>query len=177
MHVTNELSRARRLGTQVALLVADVDDFKQINDQYGHEKGDRALCAIASQLRSETRSYDLCVRYAGDEFVIVLSGVSGVEPAKQTGRPQDGDRARDLLNVGPGHSDRLQRRRGCVPHDGDTFDELFTVADRRMYEDKSKRKGRPEEALETTQTGSMAPFALHRGGKEAVSSGLHHGNR
>ena len=172
-HVTNELSRARRLGTQVALLVADVDDFKQINDQYGHERGDRALCAIASQLRSETRSYDLCVRYAGDEFVIVLSGVSGVELQNR----REGLRA--AIERVPFSASGQAIQIGCsvgeavFPHDGDTFDELFTVADRRMYEDKSTRKGRLEEARETTQTGSTAPFALHRGGKEAVSSGLY----
>ena len=176
LHLTNELTRARRLGTQVSLLVIDLDDFKQINDQYGHDVGDRALCAVASTLRSEIRPYDLCVRYAGDEFVIVLSGVSGVELQNR----REGLRAA-IERVPFTTSDQREIPVGCsvgeavFPHDGEGSDVLFAVADRRMYKDKSERKRLKEERAasqrehqETTPAEPAPPFTLHRGGRAAV---------
>src|SRR2546425_1922390 len=77
VHLTRELSRAERLNRQVALIVMDIDEFKSINDTYGHHVGDRALREMAGALRAALRPYDLCVRYAGDEFIIVLADCSG----------------------------------------------------------------------------------------------------
>ena len=74
MHLTRELARAERLKAEVALLVMDLDNFKEINDNHGHHVGDRALREVATVLRSGIRPYDICVRYAGDEFIVVLSG-------------------------------------------------------------------------------------------------------
>ena len=76
VHLSRELARAGRLKSEVGLLVIDVDQFKSINDTYGHNVGDSALRAIAGELRQALRPYDLCVRYAGDEFIIVLSDCS-----------------------------------------------------------------------------------------------------
>src|SRR5206468_5348754 len=83
MHLTRELARAQRLKTEVALLVMDLDDFKEINDRYGHTVGDRALREVAMALRDAIRPYDVCVRYAGDEFIVVLSGCSGEETERK----------------------------------------------------------------------------------------------
>jgi putative nucleotidyltransferase with HDIG domain len=74
MHLTRELARAERLRTEVALLVMDLDRFKEINDNHGHHIGDRALREVAKVLRIGIRPYDFGVRYAGDEFIVVLSG-------------------------------------------------------------------------------------------------------
>ena len=57
----------------------DLDDFKSINDSHGHHVGDRALCEVARVLRTAIRPYDICVRYAGDEFIVVLSGCDADE--------------------------------------------------------------------------------------------------
>ena len=85
MHLTRELARAERLKAEVALLVMDLDNFKEINDNHGHHVGDRALREVATVLRSGIRPYDICVRYAGDEFIVVLSGC-GAEEAEQQAR-------------------------------------------------------------------------------------------
>jgi GGDEF domain-containing protein len=60
-------------------MVMDLDSFKEINDNHGHHVGDRALCEVARVLRAAIRPYDICVRYAGDEFIVVLSGCGADE--------------------------------------------------------------------------------------------------
>src|SRR5258708_18758658 len=89
MHLTRELARAERLKSEVSLLVMDLDNFKDINDTFGHHVGDRALRDVAGVLRTGIRPYDICVRYAGDEFIVVLSGSGGEEadPNRATLQP------------------------------------------------------------------------------------------
>lgn len=61
-----------RYGRPASLMMIDVDDFKQINDQYGHQAGDRALAALGEIIESATRSSDICCRYGGEEFTVIL---------------------------------------------------------------------------------------------------------
>jgi diguanylate cyclase (GGDEF)-like protein len=68
-----ELSRSRREKTSVAVLMADLDHFKDINDTYGHVAGDQVLCEIARRLLESVRPYDFIGRYGGEEFLIVMS--------------------------------------------------------------------------------------------------------
>src|SRR4029078_4874660 len=83
MHLTRELARAERLKSEVSLLVMDLDNFKDINDTFGHHVGDRALRDVAAVLRTGIRPYDICVRYAGDEFIVVLSGCNAEEAERE----------------------------------------------------------------------------------------------
>jgi diguanylate cyclase (GGDEF)-like protein len=69
-----ELSKAEREGTPVAALLADIDHFKRINDQWGHGAGDRVLQEVARVVREHTREYDIACRYGGEELAIVLPG-------------------------------------------------------------------------------------------------------
>ena len=78
VHLTRELARAERLKSEVSLLVMDLQ-LKEINDSFGHAAGDRALREVARVLRAGIRPYDICVRYAGDEFVVLLSGCGSEE--------------------------------------------------------------------------------------------------
>jgi diguanylate cyclase (GGDEF)-like protein len=59
----------------------DLDDFKGINDEHGHLSGDRALQGVANALRETTRPYDVCVRYGGDEFVVLLASNGARRPS------------------------------------------------------------------------------------------------
>jgi diguanylate cyclase (GGDEF)-like protein len=67
-----EVERAKRASSSLALLMADVDDFKRINDSYGHPVGDTVLHAVGGLLRSAVRVFDVCARYGGDEFAILM---------------------------------------------------------------------------------------------------------
>jgi diguanylate cyclase (GGDEF)-like protein len=141
MHLTRELARAERLKTEVSLLVMDLDSFKEINDTYGHHVGDRALRDVASVLRTGIRPYDICVRYAGDEFIVVLSGCGGEEAERKRLELQ---RAVDDLQfeARPGKLLPVTISVGAAvfPHDGDTYETLLATADSRMYRDKTRRK-------------------------------------
>src|SRR5690349_4481521 len=141
MHLTRELARAERLKAEVSLLVMDLDNFKEINDTYGHHVGDRALRDIAGVLRAGIRPYDICVRYAGDEFIVVLSGCGGEEAERKRVELQsavDGLR----FEARPGKLLPLAISVGAsvFPHDGDTYETLLATADSRMYRDKTRRK-------------------------------------
>jgi diguanylate cyclase (GGDEF)-like protein len=70
----DELERAGRNGTSLSFVIADVDDFKVINDGFGHQTGDEVIKAVASVLAGSVRETDLPVRFGGEEFVIVLPG-------------------------------------------------------------------------------------------------------
>jgi len=71
-----EIARAQRLGEGLSLIIADVDHFKSINDQYGHIAGDHVLARVAAVFASQLRPYDLAARYGGEEFVLLLPGTS-----------------------------------------------------------------------------------------------------
>jgi diguanylate cyclase (GGDEF)-like protein len=71
-----EVERARRQGQALSLLLADIDDFKRINDTRGHAAGDEVLREVADLLRSSLRLFDTCARYGGEEFAIVMPGAS-----------------------------------------------------------------------------------------------------
>jgi len=143
MHLTRELARAERLKSEVSLMVMDLDSFKGINDNHGHHVGDRALCEVARVLRAAIRPYDICVRYAGDEFIVVLSGC-GADEAEH--KRQELQKSIDdvYFEARPGKRLALSISVGAAvfPQDGESYEALLATADSRMYQDKSERKRR-----------------------------------
>jgi len=155
MHLSRELARAERLKSEVSLLVMDLDNFKEINDTYGHHTGDRALREVAGVLRTAIRPYDICVRYAGDEFIVVLSGCGAEEAERKRVELQKA--VHDMqFDVRPGRRLPLGMSVGAAvfPQDGEVYEMLLATADGRMYRDKARRK-----RGEGTTAGGAAPAA------------------
>ena len=160
LHLSRELARAERLGSEVSLLVMDLDRFKDINDSHGHHVGDRALREVARVLRNGIRPYDICVRYAGDEFVVVLSGCGAGEAEQKRLELQQAIDAMPF-EVRPGRVERLGCSFGVAvfPHDGAVYESLLAVADKRMYKDKGERKARGAARPEPGANPSASLFA------------------
>jgi diguanylate cyclase (GGDEF)-like protein/putative nucleotidyltransferase with HDIG domain len=165
MHLTRELARANRLAAEVSLVVMDLNDFKDINDTYGHHVGDRALRQVSQVLRTAIRPYDICVRYAGDEFIVVLAGCGREEADNKRLELQRAvDRA--IFEPIPGKCIPLTISAGAAvfPEDGDSYEALLAKADSRMYRDKSLRK---RDAQRQLQSGS--PDAVRRDAYKATA--------
>jgi diguanylate cyclase (GGDEF)-like protein/putative nucleotidyltransferase with HDIG domain len=140
-HVARELGRARRTSTPFSTILLDLDDFKIINDQYGHLAGDRALQEVAKVLQQSTRSYDTCIRYGGDEFVVLLSACGRAEADERRRRLQEAVAAINLRTEdGREIALRVSAGASVFPEDGETYERLLARADRRMYRNKAESK-------------------------------------
>jgi diguanylate cyclase (GGDEF)-like protein len=119
----------------------DLDDFKKVNDTYGHTVGDRMLASIAGVIKKQLRQMDLLARYAGDEFVAIMPMASSDMAAIIVERIRTAVESHEFT-VRTGRTARVGLSIGisCFPKDGDTAEELLTVADRNMQRDKHARK-------------------------------------
>jgi diguanylate cyclase (GGDEF)-like protein len=139
-----ELERARRSERPLSLLLLDVDLFKQINDTYGHQTGDRTLVQVADRMRALVRPYDICVRYAGDEYVVLLPGCTVEEAQCRRGEMQAAVESLEVPTPSGPLRPRVSIGSASWPADGQNLDALLEAADRRMYEDKARRKSELE---------------------------------
>jgi len=139
VHLSHELARCERNRSSAAVIVCDLDGFKQINDRCGHLEGDRVLRTLGQKLRTACRGYDYVARMGGDEFVLVIPGLDP-ETAEQKANWLDqltSEVGREVC-----HDDILGVSVGVAfcPQDGDDPERLIAEADRRMYSAKNRRK-------------------------------------
>ncbi|HEV7207485.1 MAG TPA: GGDEF domain-containing protein [Mycobacteriales bacterium] len=131
------LARAPRAGTRVGLIYGDLDGFKAVNDTHGHRRGDALLAEVARRLSAEVRAEDLVARFGGDEFLVVMEGISGreelVDLARRIGESIGSPVALDRATVTVGIS------LGGVLADGGSVETLIEAADRAMYDAKNGR--------------------------------------
>jgi len=139
-----EIARAERLGTPLTLVVADLDDFKMINDRHGHAAGDDVLREFAAVLKATLRGSDLAGRWGGEEFLLLLPGADAAGGALLADRIRAGLAERSFLGR-DGAVFRVTCSFGVAQfRPGDDERELFSAADRALYRAKRKGKNRVE---------------------------------
>ncbi|MFA6149570.1 MAG: sensor domain-containing diguanylate cyclase [bacterium] len=135
-----ELERANRYVRPMAVIILDLDRFKDINDRYGHTTGDRVLALVAGALGAQLRKTDIAARYGGDEFAVILPETDLSSAAVIAGRIAEGISS-VRLDIGGGNIISFTASVGyaaCAP-DAPGRVEILNTADRLMYE--SKRRG------------------------------------
>jgi diguanylate cyclase (GGDEF)-like protein/putative nucleotidyltransferase with HDIG domain len=150
VHLAQEVSRCRRMKTSLAVMVCDIDGFKQINDSFGHLEGDKLLREFSTRLKDVCRGYDYVARMGGDEFVITAPGLTAQaakekaerlnQAAIESGRHVCG---RDLITLSVGTT--------FCPEDGYDVERLLAEADRRMYSMKQVHHSEAAGHLHNTQ--------------------------
>lgn len=125
-----------------AVLFVDLDDFKPVNDRFGHESGDAVLIEVARRLQAEIRETDFAARMGGDEFVVVLGGAKNNEDAAKVAEKILHALAQPI-SLGQGRQARVSASIGIAmfPKDGENIDTLLRNADLAMYQAKDKQKG------------------------------------
>jgi diguanylate cyclase (GGDEF)-like protein/putative nucleotidyltransferase with HDIG domain len=132
LHLDQELARCKRSNASVAVMVCDLDGFKQINDRFGHLEGNKVLRVFANSLRNICREYDYVARMGGDEFIVIAPGMTREaaeekaavmnQLAIEAGREVCGE---DILSISVGVA--------YFSEDGSDAEQLLAEADRRMY--------------------------------------------
>jgi diguanylate cyclase (GGDEF)-like protein len=137
-----EVSRAERFGGTLALVLADLDDFKRVNDLYGHQVGDDVLRRFADLMRESVREFDLAVRHGGEEFAVLLPETDlegGVRLAERLAEALRG--ARFLSRSGEEFTVTSSFGVAAFPAAG-SAEQLMLTADRALYTAKKEGKNR-----------------------------------
>jgi diguanylate cyclase (GGDEF)-like protein len=132
LHLDREIARCKRSNTPIAVLVCDLDGFKQVNDRFGHLQGNRLLQMFAEALKKCCREYDYAARMGGDEFVVVASGIEADMTAEMMRRLEAAAREAGEKICG---DNKLSVSVGCAfyPDDANDAEQLIAEADRSMY--------------------------------------------
>jgi diguanylate cyclase (GGDEF)-like protein len=132
----NAISRGRKREEPVSVFYIDLDDFKPVNDAFGHEVGDRLLAALGQRLKASTRTTDVVARLGGDEFAVLISSATSPAEADSVRRRLAGV-FEDPFTV-DGHTLHLSASlgRAVFPDDADSAEGLLRHADASMFEAK-----------------------------------------
>lgn len=145
--LTAELERSRRSGSELAVMMVDVDHFKTINDRLGHAVGDLVLSQVADVLRRAVRLSDVCIRYGGDEFAVLVteSRETALQSAERIRQRVDAISWRGVSSAGD--IDVTVSIGVAATEPGDTGDDVLLRADRFLYQAKASGRNcvRPEE--------------------------------
>ena len=131
-----EIERARRYSETISLLLLDLDDFKQVNDVFGHQKGDEVLVQLADIIRETIRTMDIAGRYGGEEFALILPETdmaAAVQSAERL-RASVATRLRQDVQL------TISVGVACFPNQEQTVAALVRAADEALYSAKAKGK-------------------------------------
>jgi diguanylate cyclase (GGDEF)-like protein/putative nucleotidyltransferase with HDIG domain len=147
LRLDGELSRCKREANTLAILVGDLDGFKQLNDRFGHIAGNRILRLVSEALQTTCRQYDYVARMGGDEFVMILPGIRPRALADKVLLLR-----RTVTDVAQGIAEdctlSISVGAASYPTDGDDAEQLLAEADRRMYKAKQNNKSKQRSVSE-----------------------------
>lgn len=140
----NEISRHLRFGQEFSVLFIDLDNFKSVNDRFGHYEGSSILEDLATVLASSVREIDIVVRYGGDEFVVLLIGTDSIQALEIA------DRIRRKIASTPFSLQQTAKKISLTvsigianyPHQSHSSEELLRLADKMMYQSKHQGKNK-----------------------------------
>ncbi|MEJ2590516.1 MAG: diguanylate cyclase [Candidatus Thiodiazotropha sp.] len=141
--ITQEFARWKRFGDPLSMLIWDVDDFKSINDRFGHQAGDKALRVIAQSLQARLRETDFIARFGGEEFVCLLCGSGGDEALKVADEMRRSVADNGFHSSGKPVAVTISCGIADFRQD-DTVDAVFSRADKALYAAKKSGKNRCE---------------------------------
>ncbi|WP_247648353.1 GGDEF domain-containing protein [Pseudodesulfovibrio sp. zrk46] len=138
-----EIERSKRARTPLSLAIFDLDNFKSINDTYGHPKGDEVLSSFAQKLEQTTRRYDLAARYGGEEFALIMAGSGVVKAQRLLSRLLNEFREIEFVSPDGAKIFNVTCSVGLTCYKGSvdiTADEFIKLADDALYEAKTSGK-------------------------------------
>ena len=157
-----ETSRARRNARSFQVVMLDLDDFKIVNDSFGHKVGDKMLREMGRIIQAQLRDYDFLARYAGDEFVAIVQELAE-DQVEDLARRIETAVSEFSLHVRGGGKARVGISVGTSTYgaDGETLDQLLVAADQAMYRAKSTHKldglSKPQQAGSSIKLNKAAP--------------------
>ncbi len=129
-----------KTGASFGLIMMDLNDFKSINDVYGHDEGDVALKTVASIISVSVKRHDMVCRYGGDEFMVLLESCAEGAGEKAKARIEEGLNSYNNKNIKP-YDISMSYGVICIEEEKlFQFQDLMVIVDRKMYKDKSIRK-------------------------------------
>jgi len=144
--LAKEVSRNSRQETSIALILCDIDFFKQYNDSYGHQEGDKCLRRVAGAIKkASSRSADLVARYGGEEFAVILPNTSEEQAVKMAQKIQSEVKALEIRHKRSSVSEYVTISLGVVamvPDRNTTMSALIEDADKALYDAKNEGRNR-----------------------------------
>jgi len=140
-YIPMALERSARSGAQVAFIMVDLDDFKKINDTYGHTEGDKFICLVADRIRSVCRASDFISRIGGDEFLIVLENLDETTNVSRVAEEIISKVSYPVTIVGDTVSAKCSIGVSVSPEDASNFGDLIRYSDIAMHKAKTEGKG------------------------------------
>jgi diguanylate cyclase len=135
------LEQAKRHGWNLAVMFLDLDKFKQINDEYGHDIGDKVLLTIANRLKQNTRSNDTICRFGGDEFLYLLIEVKNEHEVLKIIKKLIKTIELPCDDIGPNLIVKASIGISLFPKNADNLEDLIKYADEAMYAAKQGKSG------------------------------------
>ena len=139
--LNQSIKKSNRTGKKLAVLFIDMDNFKEVNDTYGHQTGDKVLIAAANRFKNLLRESDIVIRFAGDEFIIILEDINSTDDVKQVAGKILKTCSSPVLTENADLSLSFSIGISLYPDNGSNSEELIRKADIALYSVKNSIKG------------------------------------